>query len=66
MLRPVTYIFIFFFLVYFLLVSLSANGYLGRYESSGDILNSPVPSKILEDRVISQIITKDNLLEQDN
>ena len=66
MLRSVTYIFIFLFLVYSLLVSLSANGYLGRYESAGEIINSPVPSKILEDRVISQILTKEKILEQDN
>jgi len=66
MLKSITYIFVFFFLVYVLLVTLSVNGYLGRYESSGEIIDSPIPSKILEDRVISQIITKDNLLEQDN
>ncbi len=48
-----------------LLVTLSANGYLGRYESPGEIINSTIPSKILEDRAISQIITKDKLLEQD-
>lgn len=66
MLKPITYIFVFFFLVYVLLITLSVNGYLGRYESPGEIIDSPIPSKTLEDRVISQIITKDNLLEQDN
>ena len=66
MLKPITYIFVFFFLVYVLLVTLSVNGYLGRYESPGEIIDSPIPSKTLEDRVISQIITKDHLLEQDN
>tara|TARA_Y100001970_G_scaffold41789_1_gene51924 strand:+ start:32982 stop:35222 length:2241 start_codon:yes stop_codon:yes gene_type:complete len=66
MLKPITYLFFFFFLVYILLVTLSVNGYLGRYEGPGEVIKSPVPSKILQEKVISQMITKDHLLKQDN
>ena len=66
MIQKIIYFFTGFLIFYFLIVSLSANGFLGRYESAGEVTQSAIPQEAMQKKVIDQIEAKKKMSILDN
>ena len=65
MVKNIIYIFSFFLLLFLLLISLVANGWLGRYEAPGEVTPISQPLDVLEKRVTDQLLAKEKLNIED-
>ena len=65
MVKNIIYIFSFFLLLFLILISLVANGWLGRYEAPGEVTPISQPLDVLEKRVTDQLLAKEKLNIED-